>query len=92
MGQLLSVSVKIEQLRDSVRLAQRRVDVDVAVTAPRREVLSLQFAERNNLNDRLSVGPRLDRQLIASRFTEDYDMTLALTTDQELFFLTRDLH
>ena len=92
VGQLLSVSVKIEQLRDSVRLAQRRVDVDVAVTAPRREVLSLQFAERNNLNDRLSVGPRLDRQLIASRFTEDYDMTLALTTDQELFFLTRDLH
>ena len=64
----------------------------MAVTTPGREVLSLQFAERNNLNDGLSVGPRLDRQLIASRFTEDYDMTLALTTDQELFFLTRDLH
>ena len=92
MGQLLRIAVEVEQLRDSVRLAQRRVNVDMAVTAPRSEVLSLQFAERNNLNDRLSMGPRLDRQLVASRFTEDYDMTLALATDQELLFLTRDLH
>ena len=58
--QLFCVTIEIEQLRDSVRLAQRRVNVDVTVAASRREVLVPQFAERNDLNDGLGVRPRLN--------------------------------
>ena len=64
----------------------------MTITAPCREVLSLQFAQRDDLNDGLCVGPRLDRELVASRFTEDYDVTLALATDQKFFSFTSDLH
>lgn len=38
------------------------------------------------------MGPWLNRELIASGFPEDYNVALALTTDQKFPLLTRDLH
>ena len=93
MCQLFRIAIEIEQLRDSVRLAQRRVNVDVTVAASRREVLVPQFAERNDLNDGLSVRPRLNRKLVAARFAEDNQVALTLATDQKLVaFFARNLH
>ena len=45
MGELIGIAVEVEELGDSIGLAQRRVDVHVAVAAPSSEVLVPQFAE-----------------------------------------------
>ena len=44
----LIISIEVEQLRDDVRLAQRRVNAHVTISAARGEVLILQFAEGHN--------------------------------------------
>ena len=92
MGQLLSITVEVKQLRDSVRLAQRRVNVHMAVSAPRREVLVPQFAEGDDLNDGLGVRPWFNRELVAARLAKDDHMPLALAAHQKFAFLARDLH
>ena len=64
----------------------------MTITAASSEVLVSQFAEGDDLNDRLRVGPRLNGELVASGFTEDNHMSLSLTTDQELTLFSSDLH
>ena len=64
----------------------------MTVATSRCEVLVSQFAERDDLNDRLRVRPWLDRKLVAARFTEDDHVALTLSTDHKLSFFARDLH
>ena len=64
----------------------------MTITAASSEVLVSQFAEGDDLNDGLSVGPRLNGELIATGFTEDNHMSLSLTADQELTLFSSDLH
>ena len=64
----------------------------MTVAASCREVLVSQFAEGNDLNDRFGVSPWLNRELVAARFTEDYHVSLALSTDHKLSLFARDLH
>ena len=64
----------------------------MTVAASCREVLVSQFAEGDDLNDRFGVSPWLNRELIAARFTEDYHVSLTLSTDHKFSFFARDLH
>ena len=45
MGQLLGIAIEVKQLRDSIRLGEGRVNVDMTSAAPRGEVLVSQFAQ-----------------------------------------------
>ena len=92
MSQLFGISIEIEQLRDSVGLTQRRVDVHMTVTTPRCEILVSQFVEGDDLNDGLSVGPGLNRELVEARLAEDNHVALSMTTDEKLTFFTRLIH
>ena len=53
----------------------------MTIAASCREVLVSQFAEGDDLNDRFGVSPWLNRELVAARFTEDYHVSLTLSTD-----------
>lgn len=64
----------------------------MTITAASSEVLVSQFAEGDDLNDGLRVGPWLNGELIASGFTEDNHVSLSLTADQELTLFSSDLH
>ena len=55
MSQLLGIAVKVEQLRNPIRLTERGVDVDVAVAASCCEVLVSQLTEGDDLSDGLSM-------------------------------------
>ena len=96
MCQLLGIAVEVEEWGDTVGLAQRRIDVDVAISAPRGEVLALQSAEGDDLDDGLGVGPLLNGQLVASGLTKgdskDNDMALTLATDKKFILLAGLLH
>jgi len=92
MGQGILITIEVEQLRDSVRLLERGVDVNVAVSAPGREILVLKFAKADDLGDGFSVCPFLDRQLIALLLLEHDEVALTLTTNEVLSFLTSYLH
>lgn len=92
VSQLFLIAIEIEQLRNSVRLAERGVDIHMAVTASSCEILVPQFAQGDDLNDGLGVSPRLNRELVASRLTKDDHVTFALSTDKKFAFLASDLH
>jgi len=64
----------------------------MAVAATRSEILVLQFAEGDDLSDAFGMCPLLNRKLIAACLAKDDDIALALSTDQELALLARDLH
>ena len=92
MGQLLGIAVKVEQLRNSIGLTERGVDVDVAVAAPRCEVLVPQLTEGDDLSDGLGMRPLFDRELVPKSLTKDDDMALSLAADEKLTLLTSGLH
>ena len=70
------------------RLAEGRVDADVTVAAPSGEVLVFQFAQRDDRDDWVCVGPLLDGPLVALHHAKHYEVALTLPTDQQLFLLT----
>ena len=92
MGQLLRIAVKVEQLRNPIRLTERGVDVDVAVAASCCEVLVSQLTEGDDLSDGLSMCPLFNRELVPKSLTKDDDMALSLAADKKLTLLTGGLH
>lgn len=92
MGQLLGIAVKVEQLRNSIGLTERGVDVDVTVTAPCCEVLVPQLTQGYDLSDGFGMRPLFNCELVPLRLTKDYDMALSLAADEKLTLLTGGLH
>lgn len=78
MGKFFLVTIEVEQLRNSVWLAQRRVNVHVPVSASSREVLVSQFAKGNNLSDGLSMRPSFNGQLILLLLSKHNQMAVTL--------------
>lgn len=92
MGQLFGIAVKVEQLCNPIRLAERGVDVDVAVAAPCCEVLVPQLTEGDDLSDGLGMRPLFNRELVPKSLTKDDDVALSLAADEKLTLLTGGLH
>ena len=92
MGQRFGIGVKVEQLRDSIRLTERGVDVDVTVAAPCCEVLVSQLTEGHDLSDGLGMRPLFNCKLVPCSLAEDDDMALSLAADEKLTLLTGGLH
>ena len=65
MGQLFGIAVKVEQLRNSIWLTKRGVNIHMTVSAPGREIFVLQFVQTDDLDDRLGMRPWLNRKLVA---------------------------
>ena len=64
----------------------------MTITAASSEVLVSQFAEGDDLDDGLSVGPLFNGQLVASGFAEDDQVAFALAAHQKLTLFSSDLH
>ena len=92
MSQLFGIAVKVEQLRNPIRLTERGVDVDVTVAAPCCEVLVSQLTEGHDLSDGLGMRPLFNCKLVPCSLAKDDDMALSLAADEKLTLLTSGLH
>ena len=92
MSKSIFVAVEVKQLGYSVGVGQRRVNIYVTVATARRKVFVFEFAEGNNLGDTLSMRPLDNVELVFLTQSENDQVTVTLTANQQLSVFSGDIH